>query len=504
MTSATTDADSDWLTELDVIEDAWNVTAFHHSHLGMLPIELLEFIVRYTSTGDLPALARINPQLRELAEQKLYSSIDLTHVYAEPAQVLWPLHCTLLRRPDLAQAIEGFTITAYDQFDSVEVDTSVIFPGDTHFCSKAEVSMNQMVILGRIVMELLLNVKRVHLILNQPLLPHDEWSSNTTSCRELAHDPLSSSTLIPRFDSVSAHQLQFPGLQKLTRLRFDGAEFHWVLAKLPCLQDIQLTRPCVILPDEAPNEISNSVTRLDISARSEILTRGSRNYATFKAFLAHFPSLEELQVRTYDLDIDVLPSSAPGPDELEGARSYATLIERLSPVAATLTTLNLGVYNSDTGNDRSANIFLNQVRPAHSFQHFKVLKNLVVPQRCLLRSIETLVDPLPSPAKILPASLEHLGIHCPQVFILDWLERIQKVQDKLPALSAIELYCQKPYGDVFPLFAFENLEHPALELLPDIGIGWSIVPRQRDWESDWDNYDKEISGAIEWLDGFGT
>jgi hypothetical protein len=502
MTAAAAGADTDlhWLTDLDGIDMSWNVTAFHLSHLGRLPLELLEILVRYTSISDLPALARISPQLRGLAEQRLYSSIDLSSLCKDPAEVLWPLHCTLVRRPDLAQIVEVFSGMVYDHFDAVEVDNSHIFPGDSHFCSTVKVSLNQMVVVGRIILELLVNVKQVYLTLNQPQTPANE-RPNTPSCKRLAHHPLSSSTFIPGFDNATAHQIQFPGLQKMTRLRFDGAEFHWALAKPPCLREIQLTRPCVILPDEAPDEVSTSVTRLDISARSEILTRSSRDYATFEAFLAHFPLLKDLQVRTYDIDLDILPTSVLDSNEDE-ERSYATLIERFGPVAPTLNTLSMGVYKGK-GNERHASNFLNGVRPAASFHHFKALKDLVVPQRCLLRSIESPVDPLPSPATILPASLERLEVHCPQVLILDWLERIQKVQDELPALSQIELYCQKPYGDVFPLFAFENWEHPAMELLPNIGIGLTVVPRKRDWEPDWNDYDREVSDAIEWLDSLG-
>lgn len=45
MTTAAADTASDWLTELDAIDTTWNVTAFRYSHLGSLPLELLEIFV---------------------------------------------------------------------------------------------------------------------------------------------------------------------------------------------------------------------------------------------------------------------------------------------------------------------------------------------------------------------------------------------------------------------------------------------------------------------------
>lgn len=59
-------------------------------------------------------------------------------------------------------------------------------------------------------------------------------------------------------------------------------------------------------------------------------------------------------------------------------------------------------------------------------------------------------------------------------------------------MSEIELYFQKPYGDVYPLVALESGEHSAMELPPDIGVvGLSFIHSECDRESDLDDYNEK-------------
>ncbi|KAF2631689.1 hypothetical protein BU25DRAFT_418458 [Macroventuria anomochaeta] len=318
----------------------------------------------------------------------------------------------------------------------------------------------------------------------------------TTTCKHLAPEPLSK--LMPGFDNTSAHRLP-PGLQKLTNLDYDGAVFHWALAKLPCLQKLNLTHPCVILPDEAPTEVNINLTTLNVSVRSEVLRGNSHHYAAFKAFLAHFPSLEVLRLTMYDLEVDMMPAS-PSDLEEDYERSFDTLLERLSPVAADLTILPLGVYHDAEDYDGPANNFLRDVQPTSGFQQFKALKNLVAPYQCLLGRTISTVDTLPSPATILPARLERLEMNCPQINIYDWLARPRNARDRLPALSKIELYCQRPYGDEYPLFAHENLEHNVFEVMSETDITLDVTYWPRDWREDLNDYDLDIPASIEWVE----
>lgn len=137
------------------------MTAFRYSHLGRLPLELLEIIVLHVPRSQLPAVACINTQLRELAEKRLYTHVILPNAsqdQAAPEAQLWQLHCTLSRRPDLAQMVRKFSCAIYDQEVMIEVNTTSIFDGDEHFRSLAKLSLGQIAIGGRILMQQLPNV----------------------------------------------------------------------------------------------------------------------------------------------------------------------------------------------------------------------------------------------------------------------------------------------------------------------------------------------------------
>ena len=83
----------------------------------------------------------------------------------------------------------------------------------------------------------------------------------------------------------------------------------------------------------------------------------------------------------------------------------------------------------------------------------------MVPYQCLLGQTTSTVDTFPSPAKILPSTLEHLKVHYPQIYVYDGLFRLCKVPNRLPLLSEAELYCLRRYGDNYDVFAFVHREH---------------------------------------------
>ncbi|KAF3045208.1 hypothetical protein E8E12_010733 [Didymella heteroderae] len=233
MTSATADAASDWLPELDVIDASWNITAFSYSLLGRFPYELLALIVQYIPTNSLPAVAYISRQLRELAEKNLYSHIVIgdNRGSTTSKDPFWSLLCTLIRRSDLAQMVSIFSGTVYDRNVNIKVETSSIFPDDAHFCSFTKVSLDQVVIAGRTLLELLTRIDKIQLKLYQAHSASYDWM-DTSLYKLLALEPLQACRLIPNFDSSTAHRMHFPGLQQLTELDFAGSEFHWALAKL--------------------------------------------------------------------------------------------------------------------------------------------------------------------------------------------------------------------------------------------------------------------------------
>lgn len=503
MTEGTDTSVTAWLNELDDIDVSWNTTTFAQSYPGRLPSEILDSIIGFVQTSDLPAVARISPRLRKLAEKHLYTWIDLkTHndggwprpVYHDSA---WMLYCTLSHREDLAQGIKRYSATLFDQEVSINVDTSALFPGDTQLSSAAKVSLQHILIGGRI-LGLLTNLEELRMEISKSA--HSLWwlSIEDRARKEMAADPLAH--LLPAFNHATAHTIQCPGLQRLTYLEFGGAEIHWALAKSPCLRKICLTRPCVILSDEAPDEVNTSLKTLTMAARSTILRKNSRRYASFPSFLAHFPSLRELTVRISDFAADELPMR-PDQIHIDDELDYTNLLDKISVVAAYLTELDIGVYSDAKEDDTRANDYLRQVLPGPGFQQFKALKSLLVLYQCLLGHTLSLVDSVPSPATTLAPNLESLAIHCPQIYLYDWLARLELVQYCLPELSSVVLYCQRPYGDGYNVFEFEHHDHRVREVLAKIGVELHLDYRQRDWEEEWDNYDLKILDAIEWLKG---
>ena len=77
MTETAADPAATWLTELNGFDASRNITAFKHISFGLIPLEVLRNIVQYVPKKYPPALARVSPLLRELAEERLYQHIVL-------------------------------------------------------------------------------------------------------------------------------------------------------------------------------------------------------------------------------------------------------------------------------------------------------------------------------------------------------------------------------------------------------------------------------------------
>ncbi|KAF3010653.1 hypothetical protein E8E13_004754 [Curvularia kusanoi] len=489
MADTAPDSVTSWLTELDGIDNEWNMTLFIHSSFGKLPMEMLENIIRFVPTFDLPALACTSRLLCELVENKLYRHIVVDGLISRTnwgtfKNVIWPLHRTLVLRPDLVKKIRTFECAVFNEDDTVEVDISNVDLLDQGLHTVAKISVNQIATVGCMVLKRLINVETLSLKLHE---------GNGTTPWTLTPNALHK--LQPGFDRRTAHTLHLPGLQKLKKFYFAGATFHWALAKLPCLQSLTLSRPCIILDDGAPGEVSSSLTQLGICACTDILRTRSGAYWNFGTFLAHFPALTDLKLSIYDSkndeDFRWLAS---------GGRSYDTLLQRLTPVASHLRSLDLGVYDEKPGDNR-ANKFLQTVQPASNFKQFTALVDLVVPYQGLLGEPVSPFDPLPPPTWILPNTLESLEVHCPQVSIFDWIARLRKTNDEFPSLAKISLYSQLPYGDEYPEIWIEQREHPVVHTLHNTGISFESTYRKRDWKIKWEHFDDDIAEAAEWLNG---
>lgn len=498
MADSKADTDTNWLTELDDIDPEWNITAYTYSRLGRLPTELLSCIIEYLLRGDLPAVARASPPLRNLVEYHLYSRLDFS---VNPQHNrLWPLYRTLSRRPDLAEMIKEFSCAACDVSEYIKVDLCAAFPDDPVLCHAIKTSVNQLFIAGRLLLQLPSNVETV----SMAFLSHGEPDFET-DLNYAARRPLKK--LLPAFHYRTGHTLNFRGLQNMTSLEYTGSEFHWALAKPPKLRKLTLTRPCYIRADEAPNEFNTSLKWLEISTRPDILRSNSEEHANIKPFLAHFPSLEHLKISIFDRELDQdldldLDWSLTGSKKL----AYDSLLDRLSPVATHLRTLDLSIYDDPSLFDHTnhylllkANEYLTDALPASSFQQFTRLEKLLVPFTGLIGYTYAQTNHAPSPSRLLPSTLVNLEVDGPVVYIYDWLARLYRSKHTLPDLSSVALHCQYPYGDEYPLFAFEESDNTALWLLEKLGVTVNITYRSRDWEPEWDEYDLDVLNVIGWL-----
>jgi hypothetical protein len=89
-------------------------------------------------------------------------------------------------------------------------------------------------------------------------------------------------------------------LQKLTRLERWGFEFHWILARSPCLRDLSLMSPVKLLEDRTPGETNPAVTTLKLTFRSWVFLTEEPGHDNIKLFLAHFPSPKSLLICVKD------------------------------------------------------------------------------------------------------------------------------------------------------------------------------------------------------------
>ena len=116
--------------------------------------------------------------------------------------MLWPLHITLVCQPRLTHLIRESSATVYDDNINVQIDTSTLFPGDAHFCTVVKVSLNQLIIINRIILQHPDNVKNVLLTCNVVCDDNNIWFE-TATCKQLTPGLLN--RLIRIVDSITAH-----------------------------------------------------------------------------------------------------------------------------------------------------------------------------------------------------------------------------------------------------------------------------------------------------------
>ena len=292
--------------------------------------------------------------------------------------------------------------------------------------------------------------------------------------------------------------MTFPGLQKLQSLKFEGTEFHWVLAKSPNLEEIVLTRASHILADGDSSAINTAVKSLTIPVQSAVLNPACSHYDALSPFLAHFPRLETLRMPFNDADEGVAGPRSHFNLDRDDQGSYTVLFQKLMSVAPVLTRLELDASTHCSEEDTS---FLDHVLPGDGFLIFKALKHLLVPYQCLFGRGEPQWAHIQQPAgEMLPPTLETLKVHFPELAFLDWLTTLSYYRKQLPVLERVGIACSSWVGGSYVDFAFTSYPHPALDILSSLGIEWSIDIPQCCWRPAWDDYDLRTWDAVAWMD----
>ncbi|KAI4713836.1 hypothetical protein J4E89_001284 [Alternaria sp. Ai002NY15] len=461
------------------------------SRLGKLPTELLQSVVHHCLPFQLPSIACISPELRALVERQLYRDVVLGRysVWVSAPQDLWLFYRTILSRPDLSRKTENLDIKVVDRMMSIEVPTLGVVPQGAMFPSTIRAEIEE----TRIACALLFWQLTELDFLSLSIVHADEDDDGRPRLV-----PKCLSKLISHFDNRTAHLTTFPGLQKLRSLKFEGTEFHWVLAKSPNLEEIVLTRASHILADGDSSAINTAVKSLTFPVQSAVLNPACSHYDALSPFLAHFPRLDTLRMPFNDADEGVAGPRSHFNLDRDDQGSYTALFQKLMSVAPVLTRLELDASTHCSEEDTS---FLDHVLPGDGFLIFKALKHLLVPYQCLFGRGEPQWAHIQQPAdEMLPPTLETLKDHFPELAFVDWLTTLSYYRKQLPVLEHIGIACSSWVGGSYVDFAFTSYPHPALDVLSSMGIEWSIHIPQCCWRPTWDDYDLRASDAVAWMD----
>jgi hypothetical protein len=375
------------------------LTSFERSRFGRLPTELLQIVTRSLPKYNLPAVARISPTLRELAERRLYHTINMPYMREDredtPLVVkhdMWALCRTLSQCPDFGKKVKSMDILTRNVVRSHVAPTSNILPG-LPFIHEIALPMSEILVTG-ILLQRIPNVETLALKINRDndgLVPR---------CM---------TKLFSDFEPLTAHLQKLPMFQALRHFELHGDEFHWILAQSPTLESLKLARATTIFPDVTPEELNPSVKQISLAYRSAILVS---RYGTLFPFLAHFPSLANLCIHINDMLSMDHTNWDPEDISTHEQGSYTTLLSKLQPVTASLTTLDLFIGSSMW--DQSLEYLLYTL-PSAGFLEISVLTHLCVLYACLFAP----ADPqwsyiMTAMSELLPPSIERLELYCPR------------------------------------------------------------------------------------------
>ncbi|KAI4624499.1 hypothetical protein J4E83_004174 [Alternaria metachromatica] len=429
--------------------------------------------------------------LRALVERQLYRDVVLGRysVWVSAPRDLWLFYRTILSRPDLSRKTENLDIKVVDRMMSIEVPTLGVVPQGAMFPSIIRAEIEEIHIACALLFWQMTELKCLSLSIVRADEDDDGRPRLISKCL---------SKLFSHFDNRTAHLSTFLGLQKLRSLKFEGTEFHWILAKSPHLEEIVLTRASHILADGASSAVNTAVKSLKFPVQSAVLNPACGHYDALSPFLAHFPRLETLRLPFNDADEGVAGPHSKFNLDRDDQGSYTVLFQKLMSVAPVLTRLELDASIHCSEEDTS---FLDHVLPGDGFLMFKALKHLLVPYQCLFGRGEPQWAHIQQPAdEMLPPTLETLKVHFPELAFLDWLTILSYYRKQLPVLERVGIACSSWIGGSYVDFAFTSYPHPALDILSSLGIDWSIDVPQCCWRPTWDDYDLRAWDAVAWMD----
>ncbi|KAI4705557.1 hypothetical protein J4E81_000440 [Alternaria sp. BMP 2799] len=376
--------------------------------------------------------------LRALVERQLYRDVVLGRysVWVSAPRDLWLFYRTILSRPDLSRKTENLDIKVVDRMMSIEVPTLGVVPQGAMFPSIIRAEIEEIHIACALLFWQMTELKCLSLSIVRADEDDDGRPRLISKCL---------SKLFSHFDNRTAHLTTFLGLQKLRSLKFEGTEFHWILAKSPHLEEIVLTRASHILADGASSAVNTAVKSLKFPVQSAVLNPACGHYDALSPFLAHFPRLETLRLPFNDADEGVAGPHSKFNLDRDDQGSYTVLFQKLMSVAPVLTRLELDASTHCSEEDTS---FLDHVLPGDGFLIFKALKHLLVPYQCLFGRSEPQWAHIQQPAdEMLPPTLETLKVHFPELAFLDWLTTLSYYQKQLPVLEHIGTVFNPTPGD---------------------------------------------------------
>ncbi|KAF1951351.1 hypothetical protein CC80DRAFT_553467 [Byssothecium circinans] len=324
-----------------------------------------------------------------------------------------------------------------------------------------------------------------------------------------------------------------PGLQKVQSLNLVGKEISMCWLELPSLKHLIVGPQATFefapgAPDRLQTMLpSNDLTLTDITATcwtypflsgsaewqdgiTGSLPLGLGWFRHVRSLTLNFRNSHEgHDVNEVAYSKRILQQSAVG--------DCSVLVQKLSPLAATLESLHLLFpeyvfgrkrdLGSQTIVPRHSNVdCLKYINPLSTLSNFKQLKHLTIPQALLIpRTHHSRSPQSKSNApinEVLPPSLESLCIHFPEMNIREWLVELLRDRSSFPKLNKVVLQTSTGAGADYGILAWED--HAVWDELKQAGIQVTVEDMgeaKPEWDEGTGSKDvANIAGRLQTID----